>query len=57
MNFMNHQIFVLLRIFGGAARDRTDDLLNAIHLQVITTGALTQLSPIISEIHTPVVCC
>ncbi len=37
MTFMNYQISVLSRIFGGADRDRTDDLLNAIQ-------ALSQLS-------------
>ncbi len=36
MTFMKCQI-LLLRIFGGADRDRTDDLLNAIQ-------ALSQLS-------------
>ena len=37
MTFLNCQISVFLRIFGGADRDRTDDLLNAIQ-------ALSQLS-------------
>ena len=37
MTFKKSQMFVLLRIFGGADRDRTDDLLNAIQ-------ALSQLS-------------
>jgi hypothetical protein len=37
MTFKNCQTSDLLRIFGGADRDRTDDLLNAIQ-------ALSQLS-------------